>query len=112
MAIKELIEDTRAFKTWGNLILCFSRADVRCYEAVNNIEITNLGLLRHTIVNHPICHSQFSPQRVNSISYFPEKHLEVAPAAKPGMPPAEPRKLKRVSIRPVSWSRVTLCFCW
>lgn len=91
--VSGLIRDSRGVETWVHPVLCFSRAELRCYETVRGVEVTNLGSLRHAIVARP---TRYSSQRVNSISYFLERHLGVGPAAKPGMPPVESGRLKRI----------------
>lgn len=56
--------------------------------------MTNVGSLRRTIAGRP---ARYSPERVQSISYFLEKHLKVGLATKPGLPPQKPGRLKRLS---------------
>ena len=91
--VKRLISETRSFETWVNPIVCFNRADLRCYGTVDGVEITNPGSLRRIIAGGPV---RYAPERVRSISYFLEKHLEVAPAARPGSPPEVPGRLKEI----------------
>ena len=91
--VKRLVAEARSFETWVNPILCFCRADLRCYGIVDGVEITNPGSLRRTIAGRP---ARYAPERVRSISYFLEKHLEVAPAAKPGSPPEVPGRLQEI----------------
>lgn len=90
--VSKLIKDSRVLGTWVHPVLCFSRAELRCYEAVGGVEVTNLGSLRRNIVERQV---RYSSQRVNSISYLLEKHLGLSPSAKPNAPPAAPGNLKR-----------------
>lgn len=91
--VKRLIEESRSLETWVDPILCFSQAELRCYEMVRGVEVTDIGSLRRVILARPL---RYPPQRVRSISYFLEKHLGVRPAAKPGLPPEEPSRLKKL----------------
>lgn len=91
--VSRLILEARSFQTFVNPILCFSQADLRCYSVVDGVEVTDVGSLRRIIASGPI---RNAPQRVRSISYFLEKHLGAGPAAKPGLPPEEPGKLKKL----------------
>lgn len=91
--VSRLIAETRSFQTWVNPVLCFSRSDLRCYGTVDGVEVTNVGSLRRVIASGP---ERYPLQRVRSISYFLERHLGVVPAAKPGLPPEKPGRLKKV----------------
>ncbi len=54
--------------------------------------LADVGSLRRVILEQP---ERYPPQRVNSISYFLERHLQASAAAKPNSPPYKPGKLKR-----------------
>lgn len=94
--VSELVEKSRGLKVWVRPILCFSRAELRYYGIVEGVELTDLGALRRTVLEKP---EIYPHQRTNSISYFLERHLGVAPAAKPGLPPSTPGRLKKL-LRP------------
>lgn len=94
--VSELVEKARGLNIWVRPILCFSRAELNRYGEVEGVELTDLGSLRRTILEKPELYPQ---QRTNSISYFLERHLGVASAAKPGLPPSTPGRLQTL-LRP------------
>lgn len=84
--VSKLISDSGSRKPWVNPILCFSRAELRCYGAVNGVEIANIGSLRRTIINYHV-KSPYSPEEAKRVSHSLQEYLDVRPAAEPGTPP-------------------------
>lgn len=91
--VRKLIEEVRDTRVWVQPILCFSKAELRCYGMIRKVEITDLGSVRRTIIERS---DRLPRERVNSISYFLEKRLGVSPSAKPGIPPSEPGSFKKL----------------
>ncbi len=92
MDVKRLVRESSGLDPFVNAILCFSRAEVSCYEPVGNVEVTNLGSLNRAVVGSP---ERYSPKEVKAISRLLEKRLGVGPAAGPGSPPEEPSRIAR-----------------
>lgn len=89
--VNKLIESSRGVNLWVSPVPCFSRAELRCYGRVEGVELVDIGGLRRLILEQP---ERYSPQRVNSISYALERHLDTAPAVSPGAPPSKPGRSK------------------
>jgi hypothetical protein len=106
--VKGLIEEVRGISTWVHPILCFSQAELRCYGLMAGVEMTNVGSLRRAIAGRPVV---FEPERVRSISYFLERHLSVSPAARPGLPPEEPGRLRRLLRLDRVFVAIYLAYC-
>lgn len=90
--VSRAIKESRDVSLWVSPILCFSRAELRCYEIVGGVLLADVGSLRRVILEQP---ERYPPQRVNSISYFLERHLQISAAATPNSPPYKPGKLRR-----------------
>lgn len=90
--VSRLIKESRDVSLWVSPILCFSRAELRSYEAVGGVMLSDIGSLRRVILEHP---ERYPARRVNSISYFLERHLQISAAAAPNSPPQKPGKWKK-----------------
>ncbi len=83
-------------------VLCFTKAEVACYGRVGKVEVTTVGSLNRVLADpeRPQIYGkgweEYSPQEVRAISRFLEKRLGVSPAARPGAPPEEPSRTKRL----------------
>ena len=92
MDVKRLVRESSGLDPYVHAILCFSRAEVSCYEPLGNVEVTDLGSLNRVLVDRS---ERYSPNEVRAISRLLEKRLGVGPAAGPGSLPEEPGRIAR-----------------
>ncbi len=93
--IHELIRTSCGIWTFVYPVLCFSKCELRQYESVREVEITNVGSLNRTIMQlaqHVPDDDRLSPSQVRVISQRLQKRLGEAPAAAPDSPPERTRK--------------------
>lgn len=100
--IHKLVEASSGVHSWGVSVLCFTKAEVSCYGRVGGVEVTTVGSLNGVIADpdRPRLHregwEEYSPQEVKAISSLLEKKFGMGPAARPGLPPEEPTRTKRL----------------
>lgn len=92
-AVRELIGESYGTEPFVVPILCFSRAEVRCYQSVSKVEVTSIGTLARVIMDRRV---RYSASEVAAISEALEEKLGVGPAVMPGLPPEEPTRTKKV----------------
>lgn len=96
--IYELVRKSCGMSPFVRPVLCFSKGELRHYEAVRGVEVTNVGSLNRTIMQLaqriPDDH-RLSLSQVRVISQRLREHLGELPAAAPGSPPEEPSRLQR-----------------
>ena len=93
-AVRKLIRESHGEQPFVVPILCFSKATVSCYAPVGGVEIANLGSLNRVIMHAR--RRRYSPAQVQEFSRAPEEHLGTSPAVKPGLPPEEPTRTKKL----------------
>ena len=92
--VRGLIRESHGAEPFVVPVLCFSEATVSCYAPVGGVEIANLGSLNRVIMHGR--RRRYSPGQVEEISRSLEEHLGTGPAAKPGLPPEEPTRTKKL----------------
>jgi hypothetical protein len=92
-AVRELVGESYGAEPFVVPILCFSRAEVRCYQPVSKVEVVSIGALARVIMGRRV---RYSPSEVAAISKALEEKLGVGPAVRPGLPPEEPTRTKKV----------------
>lgn len=94
MAVRDLIGETHRKKPFVVPVLCFSKATVSCYGPVGGVEVANLGSINRVVVHGR--RVRYSTEEVEEISRRIEEHLDTSPATRPGLPPEEPTRAKRL----------------
>ena len=92
-AVRKLVGESYGTEPFVVPVLCFSRAEVRYYRLVSKVEVTSTGALARVIMDRK---ARYSATEVAAMSEALEEKLGVGPAVRPGLPPAEPTKTKRV----------------
>lgn len=97
LKVRKLIGDSYGEEPFVVPVLCFSRATVTCYGQVGKVEVVGLGCLNRVIVDGR--RGRYSSQQVEKISQSLAERLEISPAVRPGLPPEQPGRLKKL-LRP------------
>lgn len=86
-SVRALIKEACGTEPFVVPILCFSHAEVCCYEPVSRVEVVSVGSLNRSFVASR--RRRYSPSQVEEISAALQMALDRAPAASPALPPRE-----------------------
>ena len=92
-AVRGLVGEVYGTEPFVVPILCFSRAEVRCYRSVSKVEVASIGALARVIMDRKV---RYSASEVAAISEALEEKLDVIPAVRPGLPPEQPTRAKKI----------------
>jgi hypothetical protein len=92
-AVRRLVGESHGTEPFVVPVLCFSRAEVRCYRPVSKVEVVGVGALARVIMDRRV---RYSASEVAAIAEALEERLGVGPAARPGLPPEEPTRTEKV----------------
>lgn len=90
MAVRDLLKDSSGIEAFVQPILCFSDAQLSCYQPLNGVEMTNIGSLNRYVVTQ---RERYSAKEVRAIARLLEKKIGVGPAAGPNLAPDRPSRL-------------------
>lgn len=92
-AVRELVGESYGTEPFVVPVLCFSRAEVRCYRPVSKVEVVSIGALTRVIMDRKV---RYSASEVAAISQALEEKLDIVPAVRPRLPPEEPTRTKKI----------------
>lgn len=65
-AVRKLVGESYGTEPFVVPVLCFSKAELRCYDAISKVEVTNIGTLARVIMDRRV---RYSASEVDAISY-------------------------------------------